>query len=305
MKGLKLLNIEARKPTVLVVDDEVFNLEILAEYLEDGGYFVDCAAGGAEAKDLLEANSHKYHTVLLDRMMPDISGIEVMQFIQSDPRLKHIPVIIQTAKVTQSEIQEGLDAGALYYLGKPFSRDTLLTLINTAVMVYLNNQDLRAAVKVNKAAPVSGNFECQTIDQARCLAKLLASACPDPQKVVVGLSELLINAVEHGNLGIGYTKKTELLKNGKWALEIDRRLKLPENRHKRVSITLKIMDSETTFRISDCGDGFNSAEYLEIDPDRAVNTHGRGIAIAKLMSFDTLDFNSVGNEVLAVVKRQS
>ena len=304
MKGLKLQNIEACVPTLLVVDDEVFNLEILAEYLEDEGYVVECASSGGEAQELLVANPGKYHTVLLDRMMPDICGIEVLQFIQSDPKLKYIPVIIQSAKVTKADIQEGLNAGVLYYLSKPFSRESLLSIVNTAVVVHLNNQNLRSEVIVNKAAPIAGYFECQTIDQARNLAKLLANACSDPQKVVVGLSELIINAVEHGNLGIGYEAKTDLLAQGKLQSEIDRRLSLPENRHKQVNIRLEIKTSEIEYRISDCGTGFNSAEYLEIDPNRVVNTHGRGIAIAKLMSFDELEFNSVGNEVLAVVRRK-
>ena len=71
-----------------------------------------------------------------------------------------------------------------------------------------------------------------------------------------------------------------------------------------MKVTLDITSREVKFRISDFGGGFNSAEYLEIDPNRAVNTHGRGIAIARLMSFDELEFNSVGNEVIAVVRRK-
>jgi len=305
MKGLKLKNSETCDPTILVVDDEIFNLEILVEYLEDEGYVVECASSGGEAQELLLANPDKYHTILLDRMMPDISGIKVMQFIQSVPKLKYIPVIIQTAKVTKSDIQEGLDAGVLYYLSKPFSRETLLSIVNTAVVGHLNNEELRSEVTEYKTIPMSGHFECQTIDQARNLAKLLANACPNPQKVVVGLSELIINAVEHGNLGIGYEAKTELLAQGKWGSEIDRRLSLPGNRHKQINVRLEIRASKIEFRISDCGTGFNSTEYLEINPNRVVNMHGRGIAIAKLMSFDELEFNSVGNEVLAVVRRKS
>ena len=189
MKGLKLQNIKTCNPTILVVDDEIFNLEILTDYLEDESYVVDCASNGDQAVRILAANPHKYHTVLLDRMMPGMNGIEVMQFIRADPILKHIPVIIQTAKVTKTDIQEGLDAGVLYYLSKPFSRDTLLAIVSTAVVGYLSNQDLRNAVNENECTPMSGHFECQTVDQARNLAKLLAGACPEPQKVVGGLSE--------------------------------------------------------------------------------------------------------------------
>jgi len=304
MKGLNLQNITTHHPTVLVVDDEVFNLEILTEYLEDEGYVVDCACDGGQAQAILTANPHKYHIILLDRMMPDMDGIEVMQFIRADPILKYIPVIIQTAKATKADLQEGLDAGVLYYLSKPFSQSTLLAIVNTAVVSYLSNQDLRTAVNNNQGMPLSGHFECQTVDQARNLAKLLASACPEPQKVVVGLSELLINAVEHGNLDIGFQSKTKLQAQGRWEIEIERRLNLPDNRLKLVNVTLDITSREVKFHICDCGDGFNSSEYLGIDPRRAVNTHGRGIAIAKLMSFDELEFNSVGNEVCAVVRRQ-
>lgn len=305
MKGLKLKELETCNPHVLVVDDEVFNLEILTEYLEAEGYMVDCACNGGQAQELLMVDPDKYQVVLLDRMMPDMDGIEVMRIIQADSRLKYLPVIIQTAKVTKTDMQEGLDAGVLYYLSKPFAQATLLAIVKTALISYLSNQELRRAVINNQGLPISGQFECQTLDQARNLAKLLAAACPDPQKVVVGLSELLINAIEHGNLSIGFQAKTKFQAQGTWEKEIERRLNLPDNRHKRVNVTLAITDREVNFHIRDCGDGFNSANYLEIDPSRAVNTHGRGIAIAKSMSFDGLEFNAIGNEIVAMVRRQN
>ena len=69
---------------VLLVDDEVFNLEILEELLDDHGFQTDSAENGSEAVALLTANPDKYQAVLLDRMMPEVGGSEVTANCKSD-----------------------------------------------------------------------------------------------------------------------------------------------------------------------------------------------------------------------------
>ena len=72
MRSLKVHNVIDLKPCLLLVDDEVFNLEILEELLDDYGYQTDSAENGRQACDLLSANPDKYQAVLLDRMMPEM-----------------------------------------------------------------------------------------------------------------------------------------------------------------------------------------------------------------------------------------
>ena len=78
--------------TVLVVDDEPFNLEIIQEYLDDEGYMLFTAEDGDDAWQKLEAEPDKFDVILLDRMMPRLDGMEVLAKMKAHRKLKSIPV---------------------------------------------------------------------------------------------------------------------------------------------------------------------------------------------------------------------
>ena len=145
-------------------------------------------------------------------------------------------------------------------------------------------------------------FQLRTLLEARTLANALSGYYPQPQRVVLGISELLINAVEHGNLGISYQEKSRLLQQGGWEGEIERRLSLPENISKTVTVQLERKPHEMSLIISDCGAGFEYTNYLEISAERAFDPNGRGIAMSRMMSFDTLEYQGKGNQLVAVVR---
>ena len=150
---------------------------------------------------------------------------------------------------------------------------------------------------LNKAS-----FEFQTMEEAQNLAYFVADSFPNPEKVVLGLSELLINAIEHGNLGISYNKKSELMMNGKLHDEILHRQSLPENQKKRAQLFFEKYPEEIKVTIKDEGDGFDWNEFIEMRPDRATNPNGRGIIMARMMSFDSVEYKGVGNEVCCGIK---
>jgi hypothetical protein len=133
------------------------------------------------------------------------------------------------------------------------------------------------------------------------LGALLAKACPDPDRVVMGLSELLVNAIEHGNLEIGYEEKSRLLESQGWQAEVDRRLSLPEYTGRIAVVELERSSDAVVFKIHDQGRGFEPGPYLEIDPARVFDAHGRGIAMAKLLSFDELRYKNGGRCAVATV----
>ncbi len=148
----------------------------------------------------------------------------------------------------------------------------------------------------------AASFAFQTLEAARDLAILLANACPDPQRVVVGLTELLLNAVEHGNLGITYREKGELCEEERWEQEVASRLAHPLNADKEVQVRFTRGPEEIRLVIRDQGDGFDWQAFLEMDPARANDSHGRGIAMARLLSFDSLEYRGCGNEVEVTVE---
>lgn len=300
MRSLNVKDVTDLKPCVLLVDDEVFNLEILEELLDDHGFQTDTAENGREAVDLLIANPDKYQAVLLDRMMPEMGGIEVTHFMKQDSRLRMIPVIMQTAKATKQDIEEGLDAGILYYLTKPFARNELLDIVDTAVRYFYEYQELCKQLGEQKdGVQAQGSIEFSSLNDARNAATALASLAKDPGKVVVGLFELFVNAIEHGNLGIGFNFKSELQKAGTWLSEIERRQQLPENLGKKVSVDYQVQNGNVNYTVKDQGEGFNYREFLQVSAARSLNMHGRGIAIAKILSFDQLRYLDPGNQVIA------
>ncbi|MEC4678154.1 MAG: ATP-binding protein, partial [Nitrospirota bacterium] len=145
------------------------------------------------------------------------------------------------------------------------------------------------------------NFEIQTLDDAEYLTTFLSNFFPDPGRVTLGISELLINAVEHGNLGITYAEKTELNKQSKWQEEVQRRLSLPEYKDKKVFVNLVKENREIVITITDEGTGFDWSDYMEMSAERATDNHGRGIAMSKMASFDELEYRGKGNEVVCRV----
>lgn len=293
------------KNCVLVVEDEPINLEMLTENLVEDGYETVSVAGGEAAWAMLEATPERFDAILLDRMMPDIDGIEVLRRMKSHQQLRHTPVIMQTGMAADTDVAEGLRAGAYYYLTKPFSADTLLAIVAAAISDYRAYRDLQCeARRVGQTLSCLQNarFFFRTPEEARNIATLAANAAPEPERVVLGLSELMLNAVEHGNLGITYDEKSVLIEECGLAEEIVRRLAKPAYTAKYAELVIERSAERIEFLIRDQGNGFDWQRYLEMSPERAFDTHGRGIAMSRLLSFDGLEYRGRGNEVLAFIQ---
>jgi DNA-binding response OmpR family regulator len=289
---------------LLIVDDDELNREIITEHLDDSNYVMSTADDGDIAIEMLEAEPTKYDIVLLDRMMPRVGGMEVLAKIRQHPQLSNIMVILQTARASTEDIIDGMKAGANYYLTKPFEETMLKTVVQTA------SDDRRRFLALQQALAQNtrtlnlmefGRFNFQTLDQAKDLATMLANNCPDASRAVTGLSELMINAIEHGNLGISYDEKSELNTAGGWLEEIENRIVSTEHSEKWANISFEQDDSKITILITDQGPGFDWNNYLELDPDRAFDNHGRGIAMAKMLSFDSIEYLGTGNEVRVTI----
>jgi len=295
------------EPSVLVVDDEVFNLELITEYLESTEITAVSVGNGETAMSMLQDSPEAFSAVLLDRMLPGLDGIDVLRSIKSNPKLTMLPVIMQTAKDGKQNMLDGLRAGAYYYLTKPYDRQTLLAIVRTAVSDYQSYCQLQFNVKqtahtlkmMNK-----GRFSFRTLEEARSLAALLANACDDSDHVVLGLTELMVNAVEHGNLGIGYKEKSRLNAIGEWENEIMYRLNRPEHISKLATVEFERNENSIIFAIIDQGAGFEWQRYLELSPERALDSHGRGIAMANSISFDKIEYRGNGNEVYVKIVNQ-
>lgn len=135
---------------ILVVDDNLENVFLLQNRLEKEGFDVITAYDGRVG--LEKIRSEKPDLVLLDIMMPEISGLEVCKEVANDNSISDIPIILLSAKVTAEETEEGLKAGAIDYIKKPFNKIELLARINSAIKFREAQQLLIEAEKIDTFA---------------------------------------------------------------------------------------------------------------------------------------------------------
>ena len=154
--------------------------------------------------------------------------------------------------------------------------------------------------KVSFSLIHNARFYLKNLDEAEDLACFIANSFPDSSKIIPGIAELLINAIEHGKCGISYDEKSKLVKEDQWRAEVERRCKLKENINKTIEVIFQRKDSRYSIRISDGGKGFAWKKYMKVDPSRAMDNHGRGVARANTL-FDKLVYNRSGNVVIAVI----
>jgi two-component system phosphate regulon response regulator PhoB len=128
------LSVSKKQINVLVVDDESAIREMIRFALRNSGMKVRVAADGREA---LNKISEKLPDILLlDWMMPNMSGPQLTRRLRKDPLTKNIPIILLTAKITEDNKVTGLDAGADDYVIKPFSPRELVARINAVLRRY-------------------------------------------------------------------------------------------------------------------------------------------------------------------------
>lgn len=295
-------------PTLLLVDDDPCTLKLISQCLKDEKYIICTSGNGAEAWELLKQTPDKFDAVILDRMMPKMSGMDVLIRMKTHATLKMVPVIFQTGMIHEKDVLEGLQAGVDYYLTKPIHPKILIAVVKTAVNEYAICKSMWKNICNTENALTlmkSGSFEFQIIDEAQALSSLLASLCPEPDKAAVGLWELLINAVEHGNLGITYKEKAHLIETDVWQPELKRRMTLPENALKKVAVNFENSNNDVRFLIQDQGKGFDWKPFMELCFKRAFDPNGRGIHMARTISFDKVEYIGKGNCVMAVINKKN
>jgi CheY-like chemotaxis protein len=292
-------------PKILVVDDEDINLAIINRHLEAHNFKIFNATSGEQALSLLKSNNEGFDLVLMDKFMEGISGIEVLKEIKSDPDLNHLPVILQTVDASPENILEGIRAGAFYYLIKPFSASQLSLVVTNALKNYSQIRlvhDELTNIKLALELVDEISFSFRTREQAQQITNILTRICGLNMVQKMGLIELMLNAVEHGNLAISYDEKTRLITDNQLELEITKRLMMPRYANKIATSKFRRCGNSFIFTVSDQGKGFDWRPFLEMMPDRIHDNHGRGIAIANKMSFNNLKYLGLGNIVEATIE---
>lgn len=292
----------AESGCVLVVDDDATARMLMSSVLLDHGYTPLEFKDGQQAYSWLLQNPTRAEAVLLDRQMPELDGLSMVRLLRQKPELAALPVVMVTGANSPDDMQEGISAGVFYYLTKPLNVSVLATIVAAAVQESRHRRLLhRQLAQRNEdlAMLKKARFSLQTVAQAERLSLLLAPLFPQPERALNGIAALLLNAVEHGRLRIGFERKAALLAEGRWLEEIRKLERAPQFEGQTIEVEIERFGNRCRMTITDPGVGFDWRRFLELSVDRATAKNGRGIAQARASSFDKMMFNETGNIVAA------
>ncbi len=136
------------QPSILIVDDEPDNFDVIETLLADEGYQLHYAPNGQNALDRLE--TFQPDVILLDVMMPGISGIEVCQTIKTDPRWQTIPIVMVTALNTKEDLARCMAVGASDFISKPVNSTELRARVRSMLKIKQQYDDLQALLKLRE-----------------------------------------------------------------------------------------------------------------------------------------------------------
>ena len=292
------------KRHVLLVEPDENDRQTACQILENGGYSVIALENPERVLEQLDQTSGQVGVIILPNIEKSPKLANCIEHIQSRDSLRHTPIIMR-APLDEDSIDRNLKSGMIFHhLPKQAPPSRLVAITQAAFLSFEMFDRLTKEVETQSTVISllkTGVFELRTLEDVAPLATILSQVSAEPRAMALGLSELMVNAIEHGNLGISYEDKTRLLEEGTWKEEVDHRLTLPENAGKTVRVEFLRGPHSTTVTISDQGDGFDWQKYLEMDPDRLLSAHGRGIAIAASAAFDEMSFIGNGSTVIITV----
>lgn len=124
---------EQIKPKILIIEDNPRNAKLLRIYLEEDGFEVIHVEDGTSGIEFMVNTPHAVNAVLLDRVMPDMDGLETLKFLKFAPRAWNVPVIMLTAAISTQQAEEAMLVGAYACLPKPYNREEILATLNRAL----------------------------------------------------------------------------------------------------------------------------------------------------------------------------
>jgi len=181
--------------TILVADDERSNLQLILNYLEeaDQDYAVISAPNGMVACKL--ATEKKPDIILMDWIMPGMSGIEAVEYLKKQEETKDIPIVMVTAQTSSEELKKGLETGAMDYIKKPVDKVELLARVRSAIELYESYNKIKAQqIEIAKAKEQIEKYAAELEDRNQELREFTSIASHDlkePLRKVITYSSRL------------------------------------------------------------------------------------------------------------------
>ncbi|MCK5680279.1 response regulator [bacterium] len=283
---------------VVIVDDEVEIRDILSRIVKHENLLADTYADGREALEALQESHDDVVLVITDIRMPRLNGLEFMR--QASQDFPDTPFIVTSGHGTKKEIIQALKQGALDYFEKPFGVKEISASIRKVRLladegqrtsqVYRNLVEKRLLFKIANEIAMVQPLVGGLTDEVKLSCCIPRSQLPGMR---MGLHELIVNAIEHGNLELD-----SALKHRHDYLDV-LKLRALDQRfcERRVTIEVVIAAAAFTCSIQDQGLGFDWRSLPDpTDPENLFKPHGRGIIMAGNF-FDEFFYNESGNQV--------
>lgn len=298
---------EHTAPLVLVVDDDEIVRQYLGSLLQNNGYAVIEAPDGAEAMNIMRERNKDIAAVLSDIRMPNIDGLKLAELNYENGFL---PFIVSTTISDAAVALKFLKFGVQDYLAKPVSETTLVHTVRNAI-----NRRKLPHLLADDETPLPGNMGVITIparfaeiERVQNWLELktggIIQTKSKQQQFLAFISEILMNAYEHGSLKLTEREKSALLDNGGYYDELRRR---EGECGALIEVAVSIVEDKIAISVTDSGYGFDYRHYQKMPEEemlaRLSMPNGRGIQMA-MQYFDDFSFSKGGAKVL-VTKRIS
>jgi CheY-like chemotaxis protein len=283
----------------LVVDDEPDVRSILAALIRRHGFEVTEGADGEEAVRVRA--ERRPDAIFLDVMMPKMTGLEALERIrEEDP---DVPVVIVSANHDEQTAEAALRLGAVNFVHKPFDKEEIGFVVRRLRAAMDEDADVAPVADLlqeRRTVLALGNEPALVAKVVAFLGRELRAHYPahhvPATEVKLALYEAIANAIEHGNLEIGFDEKTRAVSTPEgMAGLIERRRGEAPYRDRRVRIEASYAPSEVTYRVRDGGPGFARAQ-IESRPFDLTALHGRGLLLIRHY-MPNVAWNAEGNEI--------
>jgi serine phosphatase RsbU (regulator of sigma subunit)/anti-sigma regulatory factor (Ser/Thr protein kinase) len=238
---------------------------------------------------------------------PLIEVLSDLLTLRDEPKLSRVPVLTVLIAGSDEHVAACVRAGAFFCFVEPVDRALLGAMLRAAGALKTGKTELEPALPDGAHTLPHVNeivLSVRTLRDAQLVSAFISELCPQPARQALGVSELLLNAIEHGNLEISGPEKARLVREGTFQSVLAARAEDPQFAEREVTVWLRRSSDHVEIVCEDQGPGFDwrALEGLTLgDPN---GPSGRGIALSRALAFDSLEYLGRGNVAVARARHQ-
>lgn len=276
------------KQTILLVEDDHSVRRFLSNVLNESGFETLSASDGKEAIGIYAMHACSINAIMSDLRMPNVGGAELAKYNFDHMNLPFVVCTVVSDALLAIDL---LKIGVRDYLEKPVDPKRIIFIMKNAIRraAYLSKRGGRCDYDGNVGSITIPSKSEELLYAHSWIENHLSETLggEERDKLLNYTFEFLLNAHEHGNLGVGEKEKAELIEANTLEEEIERR---ETDRQAHIGIALSVLENEIAISITDEGKGFDYDKYFDM-------TNGRGIQMGKLY-FDSIEYANQGTQVL-------